>query len=105
MKETKTMEKAEPTMPSQKLQTVLELFEANLKEGRFKDADLPEFYVMATALMDAHASFAKAGKVPVMFDSSNPFDLAMLVWCVEAEVREKRKKEAKLATAPDPRQN
>jgi len=92
-------------MPSKKLQTVLTLFETDLRQEKFKDAEIPEFYLMVTALMNAHSAFAKAGKVPVMFDCTNPFDMAMLVWCVEADVREKRKNEAKMETAPDPRRN
>ena len=75
------MDIQKPTLPSERLQAVLSLFENNLKNGVMKDKSLPEWYLMASALMAAFE----------MFDTSNPFDLAMLTLCVETTVREKRK--------------
>jgi len=85
------MDIQKPTLPSERLQAVLSLFEKSLREGVLKDKSLPEWYYMASALMAAFEVFDKSGKTDLMFDTSNPFDMAMLTWCVETTVREKRK--------------
>ena len=93
----------EPTLPSEQLQSVLNLFEKHLKNGVLSDKSLPEWYVMATALVTAHAAFERSGQINVMFDATNSFDVAMLVWCTESSVREKRR--TAVASVPDPTQN
>ena len=97
------MSNQKPTLPSEQLQSVLNLFEKHLKNGVLSDKSLPEWYVMATALVTAHAAFDAAGKINVMFDATNSFDVAMLVWCTESSVREKRR--TAVASVPDPTQN
>ena len=87
------------TIPSKKLQAVLNIFEADLKERILKDKSLPEWYVMTAALVTAHDAFAQVGKIDSMFDTTNSFDLAMLVWCAQARLREQRK--AAVNSAPD----
>ena len=97
------MSNQKPTLPSEQLQSVLNLFEKHLKNGVLSDKSLPEWYVMATALVTAHAAFERSGQINVMFDATNSFDVAMLVWCTESSVREKRR--TAVALVPDPRQN
>ena len=74
------MSNQKPTLPSEQLQSVLNLFEKHLKNGVLSDKSLPEWYVMATALVTAHAAFERSGQINVMFDATNSFDVAMLVW-------------------------
>ena len=97
------MSNQKPTLPSEQLQSVLNLFEKHLKNGVLSDKSLPEWYVMATALVTAHAAFERSGQINVMFDATNSFDVAMLVWCTESSVREKRR--TAVTSVPDPRQN
>ena len=97
------MSNQKTTLPSEQLQSVLNLFEKHLKNGVLSDKSLPEWYVMATALVTAHAAFERSGQINVMFDATNSFDVAMLVWCTESSVREKRR--TAVASVPDPRQN
>ena len=93
----------EPTLPSEQLQKVLSIVETDLRDGILKDKSLPEWYVMATALVTAYDAFSEAGKLGLMFDATNSFDVAMLVWCAESSLREKRKNA--LASVPDPSHN
>ena len=97
------MSNQKPTLPSEQLQSVLNLFEKHLKNGVLSDKSLPEWYVMATALVTAHAAFERSGQINVMFDATNSFDVAMLVWCTESSVREKRR--TAVASVPDPSRN
>ena len=97
------MSNQKPTLPSEQLQSVLNLGEKHLKNGVLSDKSLPEWYVMATALVTAHAAFERSGQINVMFDATNSFDVAMLVWCTESSVREKRR--TAVASVPDPTQN
>ncbi len=92
-----------PTLPSPRLKAVLRLFETQLKEGALKDKAVPEWYVMVSALVAAFEVFDHPGKLELMFDLSNSFYQAMLVWCVEASLRERRK--TAVTSAPDPSQN
>ena len=97
------MSNQKTTLPSEQLQSVLNLFEKHLKNGVLSDKSLPEWYVMATALVTAHAAFERSGQINVMFDATNSFDVAMLVWCTESSVREKRR--TAVASVPDPSRN
>ena len=97
------MNNQKTTLPSEQLQSVLNLFEKHLKNGVLSDKSLPEWYVMATALVTAHAAFERSGQINVMFDATNSFDVAMLVWCTESSVREKRR--TAVASVPDPSRN
>jgi hypothetical protein len=99
------MKTPESPIPSDRFQDSLKVFEDVLKKGKFKDEQPPEWALMAAALESGFQILEKEGKLPLMFDTTNPFDLALLAWCVEARNRENRKREEALAQAPDPSRN
>ncbi len=79
-------------LPSKRLQLAVAVFEEDFRQKAPKDQPFPEWSIMASALYSAFNVFDKAEKLGFMFDTSNPFDRAMLVWCVEVDRREKEKK-------------
>ncbi len=94
------METPKLPIPSDRLQDSITIFAAHLKQGRLKEADAPEWAMMAAALECGFALLEKEGKLHLMFDTSNPFDLALLAWCVEAQLRQKRKEQEAQASNP-----
>ena len=97
------MENPKSRIPSDRFQDALNIFEAHLKNGSLKDENAPEWAMMAAALQRGFEVLEKDGKLHLMFDTSNSFDLAILAWCVEARLRQERK--VPRASIPNPSLN
>ena len=78
-------------IPSDRFQNALTIFEEHLKKAKYQDVNPPQWAMMSAALEFGFRVLEKECKLDTMFDTSNPFDLAMLAWCVEAQLRQKRK--------------
>ena len=91
--------------PSQGLQNILNTYETSLRKNALKDAEPPEWHIMAAALWLAYQTFEKSHELNVMFDVSNPFDLSLLTICVEAERPKKTAPITKAQSEPDPNRN
>ena len=77
--------------PSTQFQQFLAAFQKSLRSKVQKQ--LPESLFMGAALTLAHKTLRKADDISAMFDADNPFDLAMLCWCTEAQLRTARRKQ------------
>jgi len=79
--------------PSERLANALNILEANVRNRAVAGLNVPEWQVKAKALILGHEAMENAGQITAMFDLDNPFDMAMLVWCTNAKLREQRKRE------------
>ena len=89
--------------PSDRFKSALQIFVDEFEAKPLKDKDLPQWACMAVALANAFQAFEAVGKLELMFDTSNPFDLALLAWCAEARARQRRK--TAMPSTADPSRN
>jgi hypothetical protein len=73
--------------PSETLNQTIDCLAAKLRNGTYLNS--PDWMVQAAALTAAFRFFKKSNELHVLFDFKNPYDCSMLVWCIEADHRER----------------
>ncbi len=71
--------------PSPDFQRNLSAFEESAQQGLVKRP--PVWLQMASGLSLAYRTLEPMGTLGIMFDQTNEFDMALLRWCLEAEIR------------------